>query len=324
MSLPDRDSADSVRRPLRTNPPSKPAVVGNRRAGLHTVVNPVSLDRRTPETRKSQVMASVRVPLICLAAFLLLAAGCGTPPRRSAESQEAPLHLYLLAGQSNMAGRGDVGELDRALVPNLFALNSAMEWGPAKNPLHFDKPEIVGVGPGFAFGQAMAEANPGARIGLIPGAVGGSSIRAWLPNGVHTQTNSRPWDDALSRTFRVLAQHGGQLKGIIWHQGESDSNEFAPQYEDALVDLVERFRHEFHDPELPFVAAPLAAYYVATNPIAADINAATADLSNRLPHTAVISAEGMNPRADNVHLDSASARALGQRYAAAMLALQSQ
>jgi hypothetical protein len=232
------------------------------------------------------------------------------------------LRLYLLAGQSNMAGRGIVEELDRTSVPNLFTLDANMVWGPAKEPLHFDKPEMVGVGPGFAFGRAMAEAHPSARIGLVPGAVGGSSIRAWLPQEVHVQTNSRPWDDALSRTFRVLAQQGGELKGIIWHQGEADSNEFAPQYEDALVDLVERFRREFQNPDLPFVAAPLAEYFVAGNPAAAEINAASARLPERLPHTAVISAEGMTPKADNVHLDTASARELGRRYAEAMLALE--
>ena len=255
-------------------------------------------------------------------AAILFLSSCGTAPESSAESAEPPLHLYLLAGQSNMAGRGDVEELDTTPVPNVFALDANMDWGPAKEPLHFDKPDIVGVGPGFAFGRAMAEAHPGVRIGLIPGAVGGSSIRAWLPNEVHQQTNTRPWDDALSRTFRVLAQQGGELKGIIWHQGEADSNEFAPQYEDALVDLVERFRHEFRDPDLPFVAAPLADYFVAGNPAAAEINAATARLPERLPHTAVVSAEGMTPKADNVHLDTVSAREIGRRYAEAMLALE--
>ena len=173
---------------------------------------------------------------ICGAAILFLGSCAALQP--TAESAEPPLHLYLLAGQSNMAGRGDVEESDRTPAPNVFALDSTMVWGPAKEPLHFDKPDIIGVGPGFAFGRAMAEAKPGVRIGLIPGAVGGSSIRAWRPNEVHPQTNTRPWDDAISRTFRVLAQQGGELKGIIWHQGEADSNEFAPQYEDALADLV--------------------------------------------------------------------------------------
>lgn len=266
-------------------------------------------------------MAKKSVSLICSAVLLLLL-GCSTASQPVAELPESPLHIYLLAGQSNMAGRGDVEDLDRTPVPNVFALNSAMEWVEAKEPLHFDKPDVIGVGPGFAFGRAMAEANPGVRIGLIPGAVGGSSIRAWLPNEVHTQTNSRPWDDALSRTFRVLAQQGGELKGIIWHQGESDSNEFAPQYEAALVDLVERFRREFHDPDLPFIAAQLADFYVADNSAGGEINAAIANLPERLPHTAVVTAEGLTPKSDNIHLDTASAREIGRRYAEAMLALQ--
>jgi hypothetical protein len=273
--------------------------------------------------RKFQAMAHQYSLGICGAAILLLGS-CGPAPEPTAKSTEAPLELYLLAGQSNMAGRGDVEQLDRTPVPNVFALDSNMIWGAAKEPLHFDKSDVIGVGPGFAFGRAMAEANPGVRIGLIPGAVGGSSIRAWRRNEVHQQTNTRPWDDAVSRTFRVLAQQGGGLKGIIWHQGEADSNEFGPQYEGALMDLVERFRREFQDPDLPFVAAPLADYFVAGNPAAADINAATARLPERLPHTAVVSAEGMTPKADNVHLDTASAREIGRRYAEAMLTLQSQ
>ena len=44
---------------------------------------------------------------------------------------------------------------------------------PAVEPLHFDKPKIVGVGLGLAFGKAMAEAEPDVTIGLIPCAVGG-------------------------------------------------------------------------------------------------------------------------------------------------------
>ncbi len=251
--------------------------------------------------------------------LLLVLAACATPPQ---PASEPALDLYLLAGQSNMAGRGPVEDIDAAPHPRVFALNSAFEWAPAKEPLHFDKPNIVGVGPGFAFGRAMAEANPGVRIGLIPAAVGGSSIRAWVPGGVHEQTNSRPWDDALSRTFRVLAYQGGELKGVIWHQGESDQADFADQYEDALVDLVERFRREFRDPDLPFVAGQLAEFYVADHPNAAKVNAAVARLPGRLAHAAFVTAEGFEHKGDDVHLDSRSARELGERYAAAMLELE--
>ncbi|MBI1356356.1 MAG: sialate O-acetylesterase [Acidobacteria bacterium] len=253
--------------------------------------------------------------------LLLLLAGCAGAPAPE-QAAEPPLHLYLLAGQSNMAGRGTVEEIDSTPVPRVFALNSAMEWGPAKEPLHFDKPDIVGVGPGFAFGRAMAEAEPNVRIGLIPAAAGGSSIRAWQHRAMHEGTQSPPWDDALSRTFRVLALEGGELHGIIWHQGESDSKDYTAEYEDALVDLVQRFRKEFRQPDLPFVAAQLAEFYYEKSPGAAEINAAIAHLPERLPHTAYVTAEGFTARPDGVHLDSASARELGKRYAEAMLKLE--
>jgi len=85
--------------------------------------------------------------------------------------------LYLLIGQSNMAGRGEVEPEDRVAHPRVLALDRENRWAPAVEPIHFDKP-IAGVGPGRAFGVAMAERDPSVRIGLIPCAAGGSPIAA--------------------------------------------------------------------------------------------------------------------------------------------------
>lgn len=256
-----------------------------------------------------------------LIALVALALGCGAAPETPKTAAEPPLDWYLLAGQSNMAGRAEVGELDGTPVERVLALTESGAVEPAREPLHWDKPEIVGVGPGFAFGRAMAAAKPDARIGLIPAAVGGSSIRVWVPGGVHPQTNTTPWDDAVARTRAALAA-GGKLRGILWHQGESDSNEFAPEYEAALVDLVERFRTELGDPELPFVAAKMADFWVAGHPEAETINAAIASLPERLPRTAVVEADGFAHLGDDTHLDVASERELGARFAQAMLELE--
>ena len=121
-----------------------------------------------------------------------------------------------------MAGRGTVGPEDTAAHSRVFCLDRAALWMPATEPLHFDKP-IAGVGPGLAFGKAMAEHAPNVRIGLIPCAVGGSPIRSWQPGGYWEQTEGHPYDDALARC--QIAQQSGVLKGFLWHQGESDSNE---------------------------------------------------------------------------------------------------
>ena len=256
--------------------------------------------------------------LSLLALATLLGCTQAAPPETA---QEPPLWLFVLAGQSNMAGRGEVEEIDRTPHPRVFALTSVMEWAPAKEPLHFDKPDIVGVGPGFAFGKALAEKYPDVRIGLIPTAVGGSSIRAWQPHTIHEQTGAYPWDDSLYRTWRVLATTEGELKGIIWHQGESDAADYRDQYEDALVDLVERFRAEYQDPELPFVAGELADFYHQNREGGDVINTAINALPGRLGNTAVVGFKEATSKPDGTHFDAASERELGRRYAAAMAEL---
>ena len=123
-------------------------------------------------------------------------------------------HLYLLAGQSNMAGRGKVEAQDKKEYPRLLMLNKEQRWVPAVSPMHFDK-SIAGVGPGRSFGRVMMEKNPDVVIGLIPCAAGGSAIETWVPGGYHGQTKSHPWDDAIKRTR--VAMESGVLKGILWH-----------------------------------------------------------------------------------------------------------
>ena len=66
-------------------------------------------------------------------------------------------HLYLLAGQSNMAGRGKVETEDTTRHPRVWVLTKNNDWQLAAEPLHFDKPTVVGVGIGFAFAKKMAE-----------------------------------------------------------------------------------------------------------------------------------------------------------------------
>ncbi|WP_298863292.1 sialate O-acetylesterase, partial [uncultured Gimesia sp.] len=81
-------------------------------------------------------------------------------------------HIYLLMGQSNMAGRGKVVPATNVPHPRVLKLDKKGDWVPATDPLHFDKPTIAGVGPGSAFGPAMADANSEVTIGLIPAAFG--------------------------------------------------------------------------------------------------------------------------------------------------------
>ena len=128
-------------------------------------------------------------------------------------------HLFLLAGQSNMAGRGKVADEDREVHPRVLAWTKDGTWQPAVDPLHWDK-SVAGVGLGKSFALALAAENEDVTIGLIPTACGGSPISSWQPLGYHAQTKSHPYDDALKRAQQAMQD--GTLKGILWHQGESD------------------------------------------------------------------------------------------------------
>jgi hypothetical protein len=241
-------------------------------------------------------------------------------------AQDLPLpskekfHLYLLVGQSNMAGRGVIEAQDMTPNPRVLMLNKAGSWVPAVDPLHFDKP-AAGVGLGKTFGNLMAEATPGATIGLIPCAVGGSPIDTWMPGVFYPPTQSHPWDDAMQRA--ELALKAGTLKGILWHQGESDAQpKLAEAYEAKLHDLIARLRKALKAPEVPFIAGQMGKFAeVPWTPERATVDKAHQDLVQKVPHTAFASAEGLNHKGDKIHFDSASVRELGKRFAEAFLKL---
>lgn len=244
-----------------------------------------------------------------LAAVFAPAQDVSLPPK-------ARFHLFLLVGQSNMAGRGVVEEQDKAPHPRVLMLSKEGKWVPAVDPMHFDKPS-AGVGLGKTFGQIIADANPGVTIGLIPCAVGGSPVDAWRPGEYYPPTKSHPWDDMAKRV--ALALPAGTFKGILWHQGEADCKpQLATTYAAKLDDLVKRLRLEAKGPELPFIAGQMGKFDdVPWSPDIKTVDQAHQDLPKRVPYTAFVSAEGLKHKGDKIHFDSASYRELGRRYAQA-------
>ena len=231
------------------------------------------------------------------------------------------LHLFLLVGQSNMAGRGAVEPEDRVAHPRVLTLDRSDHWVPAVDPIHFDKP-FAGVGLGRTFGIAMAERHPDAVIGLIPRAAGGSFISSWEPGAYWEQTNSHPYDDAIRRA-KVAMQYG-RLKGILWHQGESEAEPgLAEVYEQKLHALIQRFRHDLAAPDVPFIVGQMGRY-MTWNDALQRVNLAHESLPGKVPHTAFVSSDGLTPMADQVHFDAASLREFGRRYAAAYTRLTEQ
>jgi hypothetical protein len=217
-----------------------------------------------------------------------------------------------------MAGRGPLTEEARAAGhARVFVLNAQGEWVLAHHPLHFDKPEMAGVGPGLAFGEALAAANPNVRIGLVPCAVGGTSIDKWQPGAYDAATNTHPYDDAVARIR--TAQRCGVISGLLWHQGESDTSPAATAaYLPKLAELIDRVRTLVGQPALPVALGELGRFREANGPF----NAQLPQLLTQVPHTALVSSENLTDKGDKLHFDAASADELGRRYAVRMLELQ--
>lgn len=232
-------------------------------------------------------------------------------------AQDADFDIYILMGQSNMAGRGEVSREYRTQGhPDVYMLNKKMEWVPARHPLHFDKPQIAGVGLGLSFGIAMAEAEPGKKIGLVPCAVGGTPIADWDRWVYDAVTGIYPYENTMWR-IREAMKHG-TVKGVLWHQGEGDTPpEKAAVYLDKLGELISRVREVAHNDTLPFVAGELGRY----KEVFGNINEVLIHLPEKVPHTAVVSSEGLTHKGDGTHFDSGSLNEFGKRYARAMIRL---
>ncbi|HUW56427.1 MAG TPA: sialate O-acetylesterase [Planctomycetota bacterium] len=233
----------------------------------------------------------------------------------AAEPPRAKVHVYLLLGQSNMAGRGKVEAQDREVHPRVFMLDRAGQWVPATEPVQFDRGPATGVGPGLSFGKVMAEQDPSVRIALVPCAVGGSPISQWRKGG------------GLYRTMLArakIAAQSGVLKGILWHQGENDSlkQEQADQYERSLHAMIAEMREDLGVSKVPFVAAELGEFWVRRTPHAPTVNDALRRLPERVPNTACVSSKGLGHKGDQVHFSAEAARELGRRYAKALIQLR--
>jgi hypothetical protein len=264
-------------------------------------------------------MAGMRSSVTFLAASLALAA-CHTAPR--AEPTGAPrMQLVLLAGQSNMAGRGYVEAEDKVPNAHVLMLDSTGRWVPAVDPVHFDKP-VAGVGPGRAFALALAARDTAAVIGLVPTAVGGTSITSWVPGGYDAATKTHPYDDALRRI--AVARSAGSFVAILWHQGESDSNaRGVAEHEARLRELIGRLRAATGAPNAPFLIGELGRFAEKPwTPERAAIDSIHRLVASSTPSARYVSSEGLGHRGDTLHFSAPAARELGRRYAAAYLTLR--
>lgn len=263
----------------------------------------------------------IRMPFRSVAATLAAFAMAGCSHAVTSTSMVTPQRaLFLLAGQSNMAGRGAVEADDRIPIRGVLMLDRSLAWVPATDPVHFDKPS-AGVGPGRAFALAVHEAAGTGEIGLVPTAVGGSPISSWEPGALDAATKTHPYDDAVARAR--VAMREGRFRAILWHQGEADATPASSVlYADRLRAVITRLRTELGDPALPFIIGQLGQFpRSGWSAARVRVDSAQRAVAASVPGVAFVSSNGLRHRGDSLHFDSASARELGRRYAAAYLAL---
>ena len=259
------------------------------------------------------------IMLICL-----IAIGCHRKEKPQTGNQaREKFHLFLLVGQSNMAGRGMVGQEDSIFHPRVLTLTKDEKWAPAIDPIHFDK-EVAGVGLGRTFGITLADRNKEITIGLIPCATGGSPISVWRPGQEWYQTKSYPYDDAIRRAKRAIKD--GVLKGILWHQGSSDSKPgLAEEYEKNLKDLIKRFRKDINAPNVPFIIGQMGQFPgKLLTPSEKLVNEAHLSIAKESKLNGFVSSDGLTFNSDSIHFDARSQREFGHRYAEVYLKVAEQ
>ncbi len=265
-----------------------------------------------------------RAWLIALLCLLLLAG-------QTAWAEPLPRHglmIFLLAGQSNMSGRGELGGLPPGFPSRrgrIAVFDNAYQWCGPDEPVDSavgqkdacSRDTAAGVGPGAAFASALAGLMPSARIGLVPCAKGASCLAQWAPaRGCGTLYGS-----CLNRARAASAR--GRVRGVLFYQGESDTRSLAAvdAWPGRFAALVAAWRRDLGDLTLPVVfcqigslgpelrGRPRYQYWDRLKQAQAGV---------RLPGVAMVRSDDLPLKPDGLHLSTAGQLVLGRRLAQAM------
>lgn len=244
--------------------------------------------------------------------------------------------LYLLAGQSNMDGRGKAAKLtEEQRRPSKHAIifyrnppHHSEGWKPLE-PGYSIAPKYKGglpsgtFGPELGFVAALTKAQAGKNFAIIKGSKGGTSLRVdWKPGEKGKPETQGPRYRHFIETIRLakaaLKEDGNtaKLRGLIWHQGESDAKAGAKIHQERLAQFMARIREDTGEAKLPIVLGQVFDNEKRDKVREAILKASEAD---RL--TGFISAEGTTTWDQGTHFDAKSQLVLGERFAEAILEL---
>jgi hypothetical protein len=245
-------------------------------------------------------------------------------------------HIYLLLGQSNMEGAAPIESQDQTTHPKVQVLQDAncgtatpyAQWRSATPPLIRCGGSDFGLGPGDTFGKSMADAaGENVTIGLVGGAYGGAKIEYFLKNCAQYEACTPPWGPVLGAPnngnsggylwvleLAKKAQEVGVIKGIIFHQGESNSGQST--WPTLVNEFVTDLRHDLGlvADEVPFIVGELPYTGCCSGH-----NSLIAQIPKVLVNAYVVTAEGgLLDKGDHLHWNSEAVREMGRRYAAKM------
>ena len=270
---------------------------------------------------------------LILSAFALLSA-------MAINAQDPDFHIYLCFGQSNMEGNARIEQQDLEGVSDRFIMMATVddqERGREKGKWYTAVPPLcrpnTGLTPADYFGRTLVETLPeNVRVGVINVAIGGCHIETFLPDSIASYVEKRApgWmkgmlaaydNDPYARLVEMakLAQKDGVIKGVLVHQGESNTGD--PRWPSQLKKVYDNL---MNDLGLQGQVVPLLVGEVVNSDrggICASHNDVIARVPSVIPQAHVISSSGCTNAFDLLHFDAAGYRELGKRYANKMLQL---
>lgn len=240
--------------------------------------------------------------------------------------------LWVLAGQSNMEGVGDLADVTPP-DPMVQLLGMDGKWARAAEPLHWlvDSPDVIhsgnpddraqrsagyhrtrakGAGLGLPFAVTLAHAT-GVPVGLVACAHGGTSMAQWDP-----AKKGEGGKSLYGSMLRQVKLAGGKVKGVLWYQGESDANaDAAKVYPKVFADFIGAVRSDLGQPELPFYYVQIGRFIRDGSP--RDWNAvqdAERRLVEKVPNTAVVATVDLELD-DLIHVGTQGLKRVGRRLA---------
>ncbi|WP_208749059.1 sialate O-acetylesterase [Arthrobacter sp. PM3] len=240
------------------------------------------------------------------------------------------LHVFLAAGQSNMSGRGlPVGGANDAEDPRIFQYGAKVRsFRPATVPLDMHD-SATGISPATTMAREYLKTQP-ANVGVLvipaahgqTGFTGAHGALTWTVGAASAPKVDLP-NLAVTQTLEGIAAAKAAgytvvLKGVLWHQGENNSQMSAATYAAKLDQLIAFFRSKLAAPTLPFVLGRMSPEGIAIVPGRNNVDRSQQETPARVLFTAFApsKAGGVN-RGDTTHFSRSGVQYLGSSYLSA-------